>query len=332
MASDINGYVDLGLNSLGFFTIPDATTPPQVNKYEYHVNSSIGVNQAQIDNVANIMRSSIPTDEKKYTPLQAKKIKVISAASLGTVVGAILYTQSIVPMLAVAGIVGSVVFGIWAFAYYSSFYDLDSAKERESLSQKMHTWDFAKVADNFTTDQLIRYDLLKSQLSAFTDRQRAGIYANIRNLYLDKKLLDNTQNQSVNTVNKTYEAGTKAIKDWINSCRIRSMHIEWNKIGRPQPQNTDNLNAKAIEAANNLVLITLENKYNQMMSPWSVWKGREEANIKEAYDNAMTYLNTNYVRCLQGAGTVNASGKIDDKAAYTIPVTGIRVTQQPATV
>lgn len=311
MAADINGYVDLALNSVGFLTIPDATIPPSVNRYEYQVNSVIGVNQAQIDNVSSIMKSSIKADDGKYTSLQTKKLRVLIFASLGVVGSAILYTQAI-PVVAVAGMISSVAFGIGIFFYYSSFYDLDSAKERESLAKKMHTWDFSKVVSTFTTDQLIRYDLLGSQLSAFNDKQKAGVYGNIRNLYLDKKLLDNAQKQALNTVNRTYDVGTKALKEWIGACRIRSSHIEWNRIGRVQaPAGEDNFNAQAIQAANNLIVITLENKYNQMIGPWKIWRDREQANIKEAYDNAMNTLNTNYVRCLQGAGTVSAAGEFD---------------------
>lgn len=323
MSVDINGLTDLALTSVGFFTIPDTAIAPYVNTYNYQISKAMSVNEAQIDNVSSMMRSSIRFPQGGLTSMQTKKLVVVISSALGMLGSGLLYMYA-APIIGIAGVIASIAIGIGFFVHYSYQYDLDSERERDSLSKKIGNWDFKQLSEVFTSDQLIRYDLLSRQLSCFNDKQKAGVYANIRNLYLDKNLLDEKQQQSIQTLHKTYKLGTKSLQEWIDSCRSRSLAVKWSEL------RTGPLNEQATNTAKQLMNSLLENKYNQMMNPWKAWENKESDSINEAYIDAINNLNTHYIRCMYGSGTVNAAGKIDPIALQD--VMGVVLSKQPQSI
>ena len=255
--------------SAEFVISPEGISPPRVNKYEFKVNSTLGVIEAQVDSIASIIGASIKAADGKYTPLQNKKLKVLLNTSLGFIGSSVLYTEALLPIIGVLGMITSLVIGIGVFATYYALYDLDSAKARDSLSKKIITWDFDKIANTFTSDQVIRYDLLRNKLGLFNERQKARVYANISNLYVDKILLDKTQVKVLDTISKIYHTGIEALRKYY-------------------PPRTIYVNGTFINM--------YDSKYYEINRLWSAWDRKEKVNVKEAYDNVIKQLNANYTK------------------------------------
>lgn len=272
MVIGVNTSVD---NSVAPLEDVDRIVPPHVNKYDYQIDFTTSVTEDQIYAMSSRIGSSIKFH--RYTSLQIEKIKIIFNYSLGVIAGAVLFIENVFPVIGMMCMSASLVIGIWSIGHRFSMYDLDSTKERTSLSKKIHTWDFKKITDTFKSDELISYDVMRDLLCACNENQKARIYANISNLYADKALLDKKQKEILETVSKVYDVGVEALRKYYPLRWVLS-----SGYGGGMELNRER-----------------DYKYYEVLSLWEDWSRKEKVNIKEAYNKVMDRLNIDYTRYLQ---------------------------------
>lgn len=290
---DVHTLAELGLSSIGFFTVPEVSRPPENNRYSFDLIPHRKTDEKAFEIVSRRIGSSI-CEDISWTKAQKSFAWISSGCLAGATCGTLMIYFGGGLAIGAGAILtlASLIIGTSSLIKYYISYDLDNPNDRDNLRSALLSWNFSKLTKEFSIDDVINYDLLKNRLHFFSPEDKARVYTELKTLSLEKKDLDFKRDISLKTARNTYEIGIKELKHWIQDCRTRSSIINWGRLAKHKDPSI------ALEAVTHAVEAALETKYMQLKSPWTTWKSYEELSIQQAYEHSSSLIENKYQECL----------------------------------